>query len=71
MNELDSPNLNIRALKRTFNMLAKKHILEENEVLSAQDITIIESYDNQTDLWSLYNLSQNKFTSFREMILSI
>lgn len=60
---------NIQALKRSLNMLAKKTLVTENSTLTEAEIKIINEYPEQKELWSLYKLSQNQFTSFKEMII--
>lgn len=62
-------DINVRALKRSLNMLAKKILVEESEVLTEEDRLKVLRYPNQKELWSLYKLSQNKYTSFKDMIL--
>lgn len=69
-NNLENLNdINVQALKRVLNMLSKKDIVDENNEMSESDKLKITSYRNLNELWSLYKLSQNKHTSFREMIL--
>ena len=61
--------IDIPSLKRSFNLLSKKVHLDESNELSKEDISNISNYKNQRELWSLYEISQNKYLSFKDMIL--
>jgi hypothetical protein len=60
---------NIIAIKRAFNILSRKQIIKETEILTEEEKEIIQKYPNQNELEGLYKLSTNNFSSFREMIL--
>lgn len=71
-NNLENLNdINVQALKRSFNIISRKQILNEDNIMTQTDKEQIIKYPNQTELWSLYKLSVNNFSSFREMILGI
>lgn len=67
-NRLDSANE--QTIKRIFNMLMRKSVLDENTALTESDKQHINNYKDQDELWTLYSVSENKFSSFKEMILS-
>lgn len=65
----DLSNINVLSLKRSFNILSRKAILEETDTLTEEEKTLIIKYNNHKELYGFYKLSESKFSSFREMIL--
>jgi hypothetical protein len=69
-NLTDLSNINIISLKRSFNILSRKAILEETDTLLEIERELILKYNNHKELYGFYKLSESKFSSFKDMILS-